>query len=754
MNRTRYLWPVIFGMAAMTAGCSEDPAQLRTPDDSTPTMAVSAIGTINNPTVDNRLDLTTVNNTEEIDGACFIASPTGSATGTGLYKPFKRVNVNRTWFQAWNTGTRPIIAGNDAEANANWTIDIRLSEIPAVASGVFTGCDNGPYREVRMDINQANPLELAINQIRVYVHLNKLGAGPPASTLVWSLDNWSGLATNTDPDDDHTIVAKKLASGSGRDDLIMLIPESAFPAAALAACPYDQGIGQTCNYWFTFFSEAGSAATGGQNPHDPSLVQSSGFEEWGVVLRPIPPRITLKKIIINDNGGEAGVADFNIVTNAGTPVWNCATVGDTTTCTSQVFSVVAGTVTFSEANVAGYTEGSWTCTRTEPSAAGPLAAGAYNAGSRAVADGEAWTCEITNNDDQGSIKLVKYVQNDNGGTATVAAFDIKLNGVAVAFGAGVAQGGGVTKYETAVIPVDADTHAFTEIDVAGYTEGSWSCTRTAPSIGAATPSGAYNAGSLDVDNGEAWTCEITNNDDPGRIILIKRVDNLYGGTATAADFGIQLNGNPVAFGAGTTVGTVTSYSTGEIQVNKGIQNFLETDVAGYTEGSWSCTRSVPSAAGPVAAGAYGAGSQAVDNGETWTCEITNTEDQPPTGTQTAWAANGLDCCTLRFNPDGGNWATYVEYAAGKVVGFFAGQFTDVGTVEFSDVVAGHVTITITLTGGWTFAPGSIVAVQGYSTAPSGNPSPGLFANKEPASGTSHTITVPAANYYAVHAVVQ
>jgi hypothetical protein len=65
-----------------------------------------------------------------------------------------------------------------------------------------------------------------------------------------------------------------------------------------------------------------------------------------------------------------------------------------------------------------------------------------------------------------------------------------------------------------------------------------------------------------------------------------------------------------------------------------------------------------------------------------------------------------------------------------------------------------VTITINLSGGWSFAPGTSVAVQGYSSAPSGNPSPGLFANKEPASGTTHVIVVPAANFYAVHAVVQ
>jgi hypothetical protein len=46
-----------------------------------------------------------------------------------------------------------------------------------------------------------------------------------------------------------------------------------------------------------------------------------------------------------------------------------------------------------------------------------------------------------------------------------------------------------------------------------------------------------------------------------------------------------------------------------------------------------------------------------------------------------------------------------------------------------------------------------VAVQGYASAPSGNPAPGLFAHKGPASGTSFSIQVPQANFYGVHGVV-
>jgi hypothetical protein len=47
-------------------------------------------------------------------------------------------------------------------------------------------------------------------------------------------------------------------------------------------------------------------------------------------------------------------------------------------------------------------------------------------------------------------------------------------------------------------------------------------------------------------------------------------------------------------------------------------------------------------------------------------------------------------------------------------------------------VAGIVTITVNLAPGWVFADGSVVAVQDYAIAPSGNPSPGSFDHKGPA----------------------
>lgn len=95
----------------------------------------------------------------------------------------------------------------------------------------------------------------------------------------------------------------------------------------------------------------------------------------------------------------------------------------------------------------------------------------------------------------------------------------------------------------------------------------------------------------------------------------------------------------------------------------------------------------------------------------------------------------------------GNWATYTAYAAGSTVNIYAGQNKWAGTATFSAIVSGNVTITIALNEDWSLQEVSNpVKVQGYTTAPSGNPSPGRFASK----GSSLIVTVPATNFYGIH----
>jgi hypothetical protein len=136
---------------------------------------------------------------------------------------------------------------------------------------------------------------------------------------------------------------------------------------------------------------------------------------------------------------------------------------------------------------------------------------------------------------------------------------------------------------------------------------------------------------------------------------------------------------------------------------------------------------------------------------------------PPIGCwdgETAWAAGS------RYVRRG-NWATYTSYSnPPKTVNLLAGQTMLAGEVTFSAPDGGVVTITIELNEGWRFAMVPVgeenglpifdnnVKVQHYASAPSGNPSPGLFQWKQFAEGDFTEIEVPAANFYGVHVDVE
>jgi hypothetical protein len=114
--------------------------------------------------------------------------------------------------------------------------------------------------------------------------------------------------------------------------------------------------------------------------------------------------------------------------------------------------------------------------------------------------------------------------------------------------------------------------------------------------------------------------------------------------------------------------------------------------------------------------------------------------------ETAWADGS------RYQ-DPGNWATYTAYSADSTVTLYAGQTHAAGTVHFSSPDNGEVTITITLNAGFMFADqAENVKVENYADAPSGNPNPGDFNDKDfadPLEGTFE-IVVPLNDFYGVH----
>src|SRR5207247_998083 len=212
------------------------------------------------------------------------------------------------------------------------------------------------------------------------------------------------------------------------------------------------------------------------------------------------------------------------------------------------------------------------------------AGGALNGSQLTLALGESATCTINNDDQTSHLKLVKTVTNDNGGTKNTTDFTLSAAGPTPISGAGGAES-----------DVNAGTYTLTETNVPGYTASNWSCT-----------SGSLTGNQLTLALGHSATCTITNDDQPGTLIVNKVVINDDGGTKKATDFSFRVDGGTAqAFGPGSD----DQHGTKSITVNAGAHNITEPAVTGYTPSYSNCSNVT------------------VTNGGTATCTIRN-DDQP------------------------------------------------------------------------------------------------------------------------------
>lgn len=186
------------------------------------------------------LDLTSIGSSGIINGAEFFQG-TIVPTGTGVYEPFLRLQKHGTE-QGFNTSASSVL---DNKAGI-WTRDLLAATIPTIT---VNGKD---YREVRLDINEKN------NETGRYLSLDSLEI---------YLENTAGIATKSGltnlkysmDDAQHNYFVKldyTLASGSGWDDMSVLLPEEIF-ADALS------------NRYFYLYSKFGE-----------NFSSDAGFEEW------------------------------------------------------------------------------------------------------------------------------------------------------------------------------------------------------------------------------------------------------------------------------------------------------------------------------------------------------------------------------------------------------------------------------------------------------------------------------------------
>ncbi|OGM10357.1 hypothetical protein A2Y68_02895 [Candidatus Woesebacteria bacterium RBG_13_46_13] len=320
-------------------------------------------------------------------------------------------------------------------------------------------------------------------------------------------------------------------------------------------------------------SESGPS---GYTPSAWSCIKNAGqpIEGNSIVLAPndtavctinnddISPSLTLDKVLIKDNGGNAQESDWTLTATGPTPLSGPGAAGSADVVSGSGFS--AGTYTLSESEgPEGYSSSAWSCTGTAT----------QNGNEITLALGQTATCTVTNNDIAPTLTLVKTVSNDNGGTKVVSDFPLFINGVSAT--SGVAY------------PLMANTlYTATETQDEDYQAFPWG-TDCAPD------------GTITLQLGENKTCTILNDDIAPTLTLVKSVFNDYGGNNLVSDFYLYINDLLVTSGVPNTL-------------NAGSYTASEGPLSGYTPSSWG---------GDCSAG----GAVTLLPGDNKTCTISNSD---------------------------------------------------------------------------------------------------------------------------------
>ncbi|MGW8185328.1 MAG: prealbumin-like fold domain-containing protein [Candidatus Moraniibacteriota bacterium] len=278
--------------------------------------------------------------------------------------------------------------------------------------------------------------------------------------------------------------------------------------------------------------------------------------------------LIVKKVVINDNGGTKTAADFKFSVDGGAETsFEADGQNDLT--------VSAGSYDILEPPVSGYTTTYNNCTDV------------------VVPNGGSATCTITNNDQPASLTVIKHVINDNGGTAIAGDFTMNVTGTNVSDPSfpGVESPG-------TTVTLNAGSFSVDEGPFSGYTKTTGN-----------NCSGA-------IANGENKTCTITNDDQPGTLIVKKEITNDNGGNNVCQDF---------SFNYGTGLINFENDCQNEFSVSAGVYTVTETAAAGYETTYNNCI------------------GISVANGETETCTVYNNDVAP-----------SLTVIKKVINDDGGN----------------------------------------------------------------------------------------------------
>jgi len=332
-----------------------------------------------------------------------------------------------------------------------------------------------------------------------------------------------------------------------------------------------------------------------------------------------PGTLIVKKIVVNDNGGTKAAQDFSFKVNGGT---------------SQAFeadgqndlTVNAGTYSVVEDSAAGYAATYDNCINVQ------------------IPNGGTATCTITNSDKAAHIKVTKEVVNDNGGAAKASDFTLKVNNTMVASGVSNSFDGNV---EYTVSEADGPS---------GYDQTGLVCQDVTGEAHTAV------ANPFTAQLGHYYSCVITNDDQPGTLIVKKIAVNNNGGAKEAQDFSFKVNGG--------TSQAFEADGQNNLSVNAGDYTVAETAAPDYDTSYEDCV------------------DIHIANGGTATCTITNNDIAPKL------------TIVKRAYPERDSNQEFA-FTSEKLGDFsLTGDGTASSSKQFSNLLAGHYTVTELDTTGW------------------------------------------------------
>jgi SdrD B-like protein/uncharacterized protein DUF4214 len=200
-------------------------------------------------TVPAIVDLTTVGASGSVNGALFQQFGT-DVSGTGLIDSFVRIQATGTE-QGYNTDIRPVQF--DEKTAANFTRSLLLSDVPTVS------VDGVLYREFLLDINETSAHSLlSLDELRLFVSASGTIGGTAYDATTGQLAGATGVYDLDAGEDNWVRLNYDLASGSGRSDMVLLVPDAAFGSGSDALYVY-------------LYSQFGT-----------NEASDDGFEEWWV----------------------------------------------------------------------------------------------------------------------------------------------------------------------------------------------------------------------------------------------------------------------------------------------------------------------------------------------------------------------------------------------------------------------------------------------------------------------------------------